>query len=107
MELESIPRDSNGHPILDRGTEVGTTELTSVDTDGSALTLPCDCKELLIICREGASAWKMAGTIDSATTALTIRTNVLRLPVCAEIGAEPITLYAVSGTVNFDIILFR
>jgi hypothetical protein len=107
MELLSIVRDGGGHPLLDRGSEVGTVVFSGVDNTGTALTLPCDCKEILMICSGGAESWQIAGTIDSATTKVTIPSDYLILPICGEEGDEPLTLYAVSADVNISVILFR
>ena len=107
MELEPIPRDSNGHPMLDRGTEVGTVVFSGVTTGGTALTLPCDCKELLLMCDGGPNTWQIKGSITGAVTAVTIPSDSLRLPICGETGDEPITLYAASASVNISVILFR
>jgi hypothetical protein len=69
--------------------------------------LPCECKEVLIVCDEGANAWKLTGTITGASEACTIPAESLVLPICAASGDQPFTISSVTGTVSVSLILMR
>jgi hypothetical protein len=102
-----LPTDVNNRPISDRGEALGTKRFTGVGTGGTAITLPCECKEVLIICDDGADAWKISGTITGATDECPIPSESLTIPICAASGAQRFTLYAVTGTTAFSILLLR
>jgi hypothetical protein len=107
MELVSIPRDGGGHPLLDRGTELGTKRYTGITTGGLLITLACDCKEVLIICDQGANEWSIAGTVDGATDACTIPDNSLVLPIVADTDIKPFTIAGVNGNIDISILHLR
>ncbi len=107
MGIYPVLRDDNGQALSDRGSELGTKRYTGIGTGGTAIELPCDCKEVLVVCDQGGSAWKITGTITGAAEACTIPSESMLIPVCAESGDEPFTISAVTGTVDVSLFILR
>ncbi|MGO9567274.1 MAG: hypothetical protein ACLP5H_07025 [Desulfomonilaceae bacterium] len=106
--MKPVPRDDNGHPLLDRGTELFTHRIVGQDTTMSALSLPTDFKELLLHVESGIEILHVCGTVDGSTEARLTDSGISwTLPVSAAGGNTIAHLAAASGTCNISVFAWR
>ncbi len=106
--MKPVPRDDNGHPLLDRGTELFTTRIVGQDTTMSPLALPTDCKEVLLHVESGTEILLVSGTIEGSTAArLTDSGFSWAVPITAASGSTIAYLAAATGTCNISIFAWR
>jgi hypothetical protein len=106
--MKPIPRDDNGHPMLNRGTELFTSRLVDVDTAMLDLTLPTDFKEVILHVESGTEVLHVNGTVPGSATARITTSGVnWTIPVCASAGGTVAHIAAPSGTCNVSIFAWR
>ena len=106
--MKPVPRDDNGNPLLDRGTELFTYRIAGQGTDLLGVTLPVDFKEVMFHVESGTEVLYVSGTVAGSTTArLTAAGYSWKLPVTAEAGATFANIAAPEGTVNVSIFAWR
>lgn len=105
MNLFPVPRDGNNNPILDRGTELYTVREAGIDTGGTAIALPLDCKEILVHVEGSTVVCTVTGNAaDSEAVNLTSDGYWLpNVPICVAAGATVLTLAAPSATIDVSI----
>jgi len=103
-----VPRDDNGHPLLDRGTELFTKRIQELDTNELSLSLPTDFKEIMLHVESGTEVLHVRGTVEGSTTACLTDSGVSwTLPVSAIVESTIAYLAAASGTLNISIFAWR
>lgn len=106
--MKPVPRDDNGHALVDRGTELYTQRISSLGTDMSSLALPTDFKEVMLHVESGEEVLHLSGTIPGSTTArLTASGFSWIVPVTAASGQAFVNVAAPSGTCNVSIFAWR
>jgi hypothetical protein len=106
--MKPVPRDNNGHPLLDRGTEFFTHRIEDLGTDMSGVSLPVDCKEVMFHVELGSEIIRVSGTIAGSNTArLTSSGHTWTLPITSESGHPLAYLAAPSGTCSVSIFAWR
>jgi hypothetical protein len=106
--MKPIPRDDNGHPMLNRGTELFTTRLVDVSTAMLDLALPTDFKEVILHVESGAEVLHVNGTATGSIPARITASGVnLTIPVCASANAAVARIAAPSDTCNVSVFAWR
>lgn len=106
--MKPVPRDDNGHPLIDRGSELFTWRIAGQDNALSGVALPTDFKEVMFHVESGAEVLHVSGTVPGSTTArLTTAGCSWTLPVTAASGATALSIAAPSGTVNVSVFAWR
>jgi hypothetical protein len=106
--MKPIPRDDNGHPMLNRGTELFTSRLVGVTASLSDLALPTDFKEVVLHVESGTEVLSVNGTVPGSTPATITTSGVnLTIPICASAGSIVAQIAAVSGTCNVSVFAWR
>jgi hypothetical protein len=106
--MKPVPRDDNGNPLLDRGTELFTHRIAGQGTDLSGVALPVDSKEVMFHVESGTEVLHVSGTVPGSTTArLTIAGYSWTLPVAAVGGTAFAYIAAPEGTVDVSIFAWR
>ncbi|MBI5248433.1 MAG: hypothetical protein HY912_02965 [Desulfomonile tiedjei] len=106
--MKPVPRDDNGHPLVDRGTELFTQRIASLGTDMSGLALPIDFKEVMFHVESGPEVLHLSGTVEGSSTArLTVSGFSWTVPVIAASGHTIVHVAAPSGTCNVSIFAWR
>jgi hypothetical protein len=106
--ITEIPRDNKGHWLRDLGTTIGTIREESVDdSTGVDVELGSDCKQVLIFCDQGASAWTFTGTDSNDNDECPVPSVGISLPVVSKAATSIGTIKAVSGTVDISIFYVR
>jgi hypothetical protein len=106
--MKPIPRDDNGHPMLNRGTELFTSRLVDVSTSMLDVALPTDFKEVILHVESGTEALHVNGTVNGSSPARITTAGVnLTLPLCAPAGATVARIAAPSDTCNVSVFAWR
>jgi len=106
--MKPVPRDDNGNPLIDRGTELFTYRIAGQGTDLSGVALPVDFKEVMFHVESGTEVLHVRGTVPGSTTArLTTAGYSWTLPVTVSLGAAFAYIAAPTGTVNVSIFAWR
>jgi hypothetical protein len=106
--MKPVPRDDNGHPLTDRGTELFTYRIAGQDTTLSTLALPTDLKEIMLHVESGTEILHVNGTVPGSTTArLTSGGHSWTIPITAASGVPLAQIAAPSGTANISVFAWR
>lgn len=106
--MKPVPRDDNGHPLIDRGTELFTDRLIGQGTAMSGVALTTDFKELMFHVELGDEVLHVTGTVPGSTTArLTSSGYSWTVPVTSKSGATLAYIAAPSGSVNVSLFAWR
>jgi hypothetical protein len=106
--MKPVPRDDNGHPLLDRGTELFTTRITDQGTVLTDLSLPVDFKEILFHVESGTEVLHVKGTVEGSTAArLTQEGSNWLLPIVSSAGSVVAQIAAATGTSNISVFAWR
>ncbi len=106
--MKPVPKDDNGHALIDRGTELFTHRISEQDTNLAGVALPTDFKELMFHVESGTEVLHVCGTVSGSTTArLTSEGQSWTLPVTMASGTVAAYIAAPSGTVNVSIFAWR
>ncbi len=106
--MKPVPRDDNGHPLLNRGTELFTTRIADQNSTLTDLSLPVDFKEILLHLESGTEVLHVKGTIEGSTTArLTQDGFNWLLPIVSSAGAVVSQIAAATGTCNISVFAWR
>jgi len=106
--MKPVPRDDNGHALIDRGTELFTHRISGQDTNLSGVALPTDFKEVMFHVESGTEVLYVRGTVSGSTTArLTAEGHSWTVPVTGASGAVAAYIAAPSGTVNVSVFAWR
>jgi hypothetical protein len=106
--MKPVPRDDNGHPLVDRGTELFTYRITEQDTTMSDVTLPTDFKEVMFHVEMGEEVLHVNGTVPGSITArLTSSGFSWTVPVTGKAGSTFAQISAPSDTVNVSLFAWR
>jgi hypothetical protein len=106
--MKPVPRDDNGHPLVDRGTELFTYRITGQDTTMTDVTLPTDFKEVMFHIEMGDEVLHVSGTVPGSTVArLTNSGYSWTVPVTGKAGSILAHIAAPSGTVNVSLFAWR
>jgi hypothetical protein len=108
MSIFKIPRDANGHPLLDRGTEMFTDRYPAVDTDGMDIALPVDCKEIIVHVEGGNTIAIITGTVtDSNPASLTDGGSWFTIPLVKDVDQIVCSVAAPTGTIDISVFAWR
>jgi hypothetical protein len=106
--MKPVPRDDNGHALVDRGTELFTKRISDLGTTMSGIALPTDFKEVMFHVEAGDEALHVSGTVPGSSTArLTAAGYSWTVPVIAASGQIVVHVAAPSGTCNLSIFAWR
>lgn len=106
--MKPVPRDDNGHLLLDRGTELFTTRLVGVSTSMLDVALPTDYKEIMLHVESGTEMLHVRGTVPGSATARITDSGVsCILPVSVSAESTVAHISAPSGTCNVSIFAWR
>ncbi|HMK35316.1 MAG TPA: hypothetical protein VK463_09640 [Desulfomonilaceae bacterium] len=106
--MKPVPRDDNGHPLLNRGTELFTFRLVGVTTSMSPVTLPTDFKEVMLHVESGPEVIHVTGTVPRSITARLTSSGVSWVvPVSGPDGCTVAHIAAPEGTCNVSIFAWR
>jgi hypothetical protein len=106
--MKPVPRDDNGHPLLDRGTELFTTRIVGQGATLADLSLPVDFKEILLHVESGTEVLQVRGTAEgSATARLTQDGFNWVLPIVSFAGSVVARIAAATGTCNISVFAWR
>lgn len=109
MAVTKLQRDVNGALLVGHGSGTVTKRYTSVGTGGQAISLPADCKSVLIHIEGSTVVYKLTGTVSgSAQINITSDGYTLEdVPIIAEADATIVTVASSSGTINVSVIGWR
>jgi hypothetical protein len=106
--MKPVPRDDNGHPLLDRGTELFTTRIADQGITLTDLSLPVDFKEILFHVESGTEVLHVKGTVEgSATARLTQDGFNWALPIVSFADTAVAQIAAATGTCNISVFAWR
>jgi hypothetical protein len=106
--VKPVPRDDNGHALIDRGTELFTHRISGQGTNPAAVALDTDFKEIMFHVESGEEVLHVSGTVAGSTTArLTKDGYSWTLPLTGSNGGTIAYLAAPSGTVNVSVFAWR
>lgn len=109
MTIHPTLRDDNGNPLTDRGSELVTKRYTGIDSNGQALSLGVDVKEVLVHIEGSTEIARFTGTA-SGSQQVRVTQDGLTLEdvrVVKEADETIITVAAPSGTIDVSIIGWR
>lgn len=109
MSINALPQDSNGKVMYDRGRAIGTKNYTGVNsTTGVVVSFNVDVKEVFIAPTPACAAtlYTVEGTIPGYTDPVQF-SGGRGFPVAVPAGTPIFTIKAVSGTIDFGIIILR
>jgi hypothetical protein len=102
--MKPVPRDDNGHPLLDRGTELFTTRIADQGTTLTDLSLPVDFKEILFHVESGPEVLHVKGTIEARLTQDGFNWV---LPIVSFADTLVAQIAAATGTCNISVFAWR
>lgn len=106
--MKPVPRDDNGHALLDRGSELFTYRFTDLGTDMTEIGFPSDVKEVLFHVESGAEVLHVLGTVGGSTIARITDSGLSwTLPIAVARNAIFASIAAPSGTCNVSILAWR
>jgi len=109
MNIKPPPIDDNHTKLVDYGSEIVTKRVTGITTGGTALTLPCDCKRVLIHMEGATEIFRVTGTVTGSTE---IRftsdgADLGDLPIAIPAETTIVTMKAPTGTINVSMLGVR
>jgi hypothetical protein len=106
--MKPVPRDDNGHLLLDRGTELFTTRITDQGTTLTDLSLPSDFKEILLHLEAGTEVLHVKGTTEGSAAARLTQDGVnWLLPIVSSAGSVVAQIASATGTCNISVFAWR
>ncbi len=106
--MKPVPRDDNGHALIDRGTELFTDRVVGQGATMSGVALPTDFKEVMFHVEMGDEVLHVTGTVAGSSTArLTSSGYSWTVPVTSKSGATLAYIAAPSGSVNLSLFAWR
>lgn len=106
--MKPVPKDDNGHALIDRGTELFTHRITNQGINMAAAALATDFKEVMFHVESGEEVLHVNGTVEGSITArLTKDGYSWTVPLTGSSGETIAYLAAPSGTINVSVFAWR
>jgi hypothetical protein len=108
MAIKPLPQTDDDERLVGCGTEIGTFRVEAVDpTTGADVTVPVDCKEIEIVCDEGAGEWSFSGTLTGVDAKVLIGVASLKFSIAVEAGTVIGKVYGGTAASSFSVVLTR